>query len=198
MVSFAIDGVHHCDRFGGTGINANLAATKVMGQTGVFGIPLSAMIYAQAMMNVAMISAQTAQGYASGGEIKGYSPHKKADNIRINATAGEYMQPVDIVKHYGLRAMEAIRMKLIPKEALNALISGFAIPQAETTYKLSYATGGSVAAPAGDFGGGQEINITNIIDPRDIDSYMASASGSNAVLNVISSKARSIKKLLRD
>ncbi len=178
-------------------INANLAATKVMSQGGVFAIPLSAMIYAQAMMNVAMITAQTVKGYAAGGEIQGYSSSKTADNIRINATAGEYMQPVDIVKHYGLRAMEAIRLKLVPREALNALISGFSLPSPDTSYKMSYATGGQVTPQAG----GQtdsEINIVNIIDPRDIDSYMSSSIGSDAVLNIISSKARSVNRLLRD
>src|SRR5690606_17345331 len=38
---------------------------------------------------------------AEGGTIDGYSPHDKADNIVIKATAGEYMQPVKAVQHYG-------------------------------------------------------------------------------------------------
>jgi len=59
---------------------------------------------------------------AEGGTIDGFSPHAKADNIPVWATAGEFMQPVDTVNHYGVNAMEAIRKKRIPKE----LIAGFA------------------------------------------------------------------------
>ena len=62
--------------------------------------------------------------FAAGGEIPGYSPHAKADNIPIMATAGEFMQPVDSVKHYGRDFMEKIRTKSIPKDAVQHLASG--------------------------------------------------------------------------
>ena len=58
------------------------------------------------------------KGRASGGPIDGFSPHSRADNIEINATAGEFMQPVDAVAHYGTDVMEKIRTKKIPKSAL--------------------------------------------------------------------------------
>ena len=47
-------------------IAANLAAAKVLGQTGIFGIPLSALVYGQAMMNVAMIAAAKPPSYETG------------------------------------------------------------------------------------------------------------------------------------
>jgi len=48
-------------------IAANLAAAKVMGQTGIFGIPLSALVYGQAMINVATIAAAQPPSYDQGG-----------------------------------------------------------------------------------------------------------------------------------
>ena len=48
-------------------ISANLAAAKVLGQTGIFGIPMSAIVYAQAMTNVAMIASAKPPSYDEGG-----------------------------------------------------------------------------------------------------------------------------------
>lgn len=61
---------------------------------------------------------------AEGGTIQGFSPHAKADNIPIWATAGEYMQPVHSVQHYGVNVMDAIREKKIPKEMLQGFAEG--------------------------------------------------------------------------
>lgn len=49
-------------------IQTNLAANKAVGQTGIFGLPMSAFIYAQGMMRVAAIAAQQ-PGYAEGGVV---------------------------------------------------------------------------------------------------------------------------------
>jgi len=65
--------------------------------------------------------------FASGGEIPGNSPHKRADNIPIRATAGEYMQPVDSVEYYGKGFMEAIRDRRIPRGAVQGLADGGAV-----------------------------------------------------------------------
>ena len=61
---------------------------------------------------------------AEGGTIPGVSPHKRADNIPVMATAGEFMQPVDSVEYYGVNTMEAIQKRRIPKEALQGYASG--------------------------------------------------------------------------
>jgi len=150
------------------------------------------------IMGAAQIAKITAQQLAAGGPVKGSSPSDTADNVPIWATAGEYMQPVKTVRHYGVGVMNAIKNRLVPKEIFSGFsLPSFSLPSPDTSYKMSYATGGQVTPRAG----GQtdsEINIVNIIDPRDIDSYMSSSMGSEAVLNIISSKARSVKKLLRD
>lgn len=41
------------------------------------------------------------------------------------------------------------------------------------------------------------INIINVIDQRQLDMYMASSAGQNAVLNVIGSQSGTVKRLLR-
>lgn len=57
------------------------------------------------------------QGLASGGMIAGRSPHKRADNIPVMATAKEFVMPVDSVEHYGPGFMEAVRARKLPRFA---------------------------------------------------------------------------------
>lgn len=52
---------------------------------------------------------------AAGGKVPGSSPHPRADNVPLWATAGEFMHPVRAVKHYGLGMMEAIRTLRYPR-----------------------------------------------------------------------------------
>ncbi len=174
-------------------ISANLAAAKTLGQTGAFGIPLSYMVYAQAMMNVAMIATQNPQGYAVGGKIRGSSSSDSADNIPIMATAGEYVQPVKTVRYYGSQVMEAIRKRLIPRE----LFLGLSMPAfAGPNMSYAFADGGQVPAQAGG-AGESSINIINVTDPREIDQYLASSAGQNAILNVLSSRAGAVRRVMR-
>jgi hypothetical protein len=49
--------------------------------------------------------------FAQGGPVRGHSPSKTADNIPARLTAGEYVQPVDSTRFYGVDAMEAIRQR---------------------------------------------------------------------------------------
>lgn len=55
-------------------------------------------------------------GYADGGRIEGPGG-PKADVIPIMASDGEFMQPADVVDHYGVGYMEALRQKKLPKFA---------------------------------------------------------------------------------
>ncbi|PNX47675.1 MAG: hypothetical protein BV456_10695, partial [Thermoplasmata archaeon M8B2D] len=103
--------------------------------------PLAAAMAAIAIASgLARVAAIRSQNYAEGGLVKGYSSHRKSDNIRINATAGEFMQPVDAVQYYGIDKMEAIRKKIIPREVL-ANWSFPSLPKRD----YSYATGGSIS-----------------------------------------------------
>jgi hypothetical protein len=94
---------------------------------------------------------------AAGGLIPGISPTPTADNITINATAGEYMQPVSTVKHYGLRAMEAIRQKIVPRELLLRFVAQ--VPNIRVPAEPRYQTGGAVAAAAASRGGDTNLNM---------------------------------------
>lgn len=115
-------------------------------------------------MGAAQIASIMGQEMASGGEVQGHSPHSRADNIPIAATAGEFMQPVSSVKYYGMEAMEAIRRKLIPRELFMGL--GGLIP------KMAYgsaADGGSIAGAMKNIPSQQQqspkIEIINVTNP---------------------------------
>lgn len=196
-------------------INAELSAAKALGQQGPFGIPMAALVRAMGYANAFAIMAQTVSGYSIGGKIRGYddggrvpghSPHSKADNVLIRATAGEYMQPVDTVRYYGVQAMEAIRRKLIPKDFL----SGFAVPNLRMAMpRFAFAEGGQVGggagAPAqggdaagwtGRGGDSPGTTIVNILDPDEYARFVQSSRGTDVQLNWMSSKSTRIKRAL--
>jgi len=99
---------------------------------------IAATVLASGLARVAVIKAQKV---ATGGEIEGHSPTPTADNVPIWATAGEYMMPVNTVKHYGLQAMDALRSMSIPKEVFSG-ISGIKLPR---TSRPNYAAGGEIS-----------------------------------------------------
>jgi len=105
------------------------------------------------------------QQMASGGMVAGVSPHPKADNIPIKATAGEFMQPVKTVKYYGRSGMEAIRRMLIPPEVIQAFAKpGLAIPRG-----ARLAVGGIATAGSGTSGGAEGPSLsmtTNVMLPE--------------------------------
>ena len=130
----------------------------------------------------------------TGGPIRGPSG---TDIIPVRATAGEYMQPVPAVRYYGLQAMEAIRSRTIPREQFLGLLSGVIMPRrAQPSYAL--AAGGPVPSEYSQTEKSKvELTFINVSDPRDIDRYLSSAAGQNAVLNVLSSRADTVKKIMR-
>ncbi len=158
----------------------------------VMGPIAAAMAVAQGMARVAMIRAQT---MAEGGKVPGVSPTPTADNIPALLTAGEYVQPVDVVKHYGVAAMEALRKKAIPRNTLYGFGAGGLAPQ-PTNYNR-FARGGAVPKPPqpveGESGGA--VNITNVIDPQIMEQYVASRPGEKAIMNVISKNQFQMKQM---
>lgn len=64
------------------------------------------------------------QRLASGGRVQGSSPHARADNIPAMLTAGEWVQPVAAVQHYGPEFMESIRRREFPKSAVRRAAGG--------------------------------------------------------------------------
>jgi hypothetical protein len=67
---------------------------------------------------------------ADGGRVPGFSPNSRADNIPAMLTANEYVQPVDVVRHYGVGFMDALRRKEIPKYAKGGPVNAWPFPVA--------------------------------------------------------------------
>ncbi|MBW2598544.1 MAG: hypothetical protein JRC60_00225 [Deltaproteobacteria bacterium] len=175
-------------------MNTAQGVTKALAQGGIMGPVMAAVVAAAGAVQIATI---TAQKLAAGGKIRGSSPSDTADNVPIMATAGEYVQPVKTVQYYGSRVMEAMRKRMIPKELFAGLtLPDFTIPRP----MYAFAAGGQIPAqPAAHRPEGRDgdINIINVTDPRDLDSYLATAAGENAILNVLSSRASAVRRILR-
>jgi len=115
------------------------------------GVGRVAVIRAQKMAEGGLVG--ESQDVTGGGAIMGYSPHSRADNVPVHATAGEYMHPVSTVRHYGMQAMEAIRQRLIPKEVISQFINpNLRVPAG------SYLAGGGMVATGG-VGASYSINV---------------------------------------
>lgn len=160
------------------------------------GIVAAAAAIAAGTARVAVIRQQ---GFAEGGEIKGHSPHSKSDNIRINATAGEYIQPVKAVQHYGLGAMEAIRTMSVPKQ----IFSGYSPPNVSNAISRTHFQAGGQVVPTGKTG--TEIpdtteqivlNNINVVDPQMMGQHLDSIAGQRQVVNVISQNADQVRNAL--
>lgn len=176
-------------------INIAQGITKAIGVGGYYGIFLGSAVAAAGAVQIAKIASTS---LASGGEVPGHSPHKKADNIRANLTAGEWVHPVDAVDYYGKDVMEAMRRKMIPK----SIFSGFSTPNNYRVGRLNYAAGGQVAA--GPSGGGKAggvedqitINNNNFLDPNTFSDYMRSTAGEKDVWNVLTNRPHKLKQIV--
>ncbi|MEV8615887.1 hypothetical protein AB0383_49745 [Amycolatopsis sp. NPDC051373] len=71
-------------------------------------------------------SAGGAIGFATGGEVRGPGGPRD-DLIDAKLSDGEFVQPTDVVDHYGLGYMEALRQKKIPKFASGGLVDGVSL-----------------------------------------------------------------------
>jgi TP901 family phage tail tape measure protein len=209
-------------------------------------------------------SRQGSTGVQTGyGEVSGYSPHSKADNIQTTAIPGDFIMPVDAARFYGRNLMRALEKGAIPSDWLKLFhrrryatggevvgsndVSRVAPPKANipilsqidkgleslgnlrkislpkvelpTIPKYAYAVGGPVTGqPQQDFSTTpvpsayqtaqkkleasqeqkqEEIVIYNVQDPRDMDKWASSATGQRAILNVISSRAGTVRRIIR-
>lgn len=133
--------------------------------------------------------------FADGGEVPGYSPNPRADNIPIMATAREFIQPVPTVDYYGKGIMEAMRTRSIPRE----VFAHWAKPTNKSGGRR-YADGGEVSS-SGETSNttkdSQSLQIVNILDPAMFDQYVSSHAGQKAIMNVISRNPAIIKGILR-
>lgn len=172
-------------------INTAQAITKALAQGGFYGTAMAVIVGALGAVQIAKIASQS---LAQGGLVHGYSPHPKADNIAINATAGEYMQPVSAVRYYGIDAMNAIRNKVIPRN----LLSQFSVPSMpHYSSRTHYAMGGEIQPQNGQrSAASQAVNITNIAGDDMIQRYLNSGEGKRSIVNIIGEKAFEVKQVL--
>ena len=121
------------------------------------------------------------QSLAGGGGVHGVSPHPKADNIPIWATAGEFMQPVKSVRYYGTKFMEMIRTLQFPKElARIATLGNFNIPTPIGNYLAEGGMpSGGVAAPE------VSLNVVNFVDKNLMGEYLSTVEGEKTMLNFL-------------
>lgn len=107
-----------------SGVNAIVQALKdlyVFQRALADGIPIASEI---AKLKGEKGPAKKYGGYATGGQIGGWSPNSRADNIPAMLTAKEWVHPVDAVNYYGPQIMGAIQKRQVPREVLTAFASG--------------------------------------------------------------------------
>ena len=186
------------------GMHTAVAIMRAYSDMGPYaGSIMAGLLILKGAAQIAKIRAAT---YAEGGEVQGKSPHKKSDNILARVTAKEWVHPVETAQYYGRDVMEGIRKRIFPKE----IFEGYRLPtpQAAIASRRSYGSGGEVGSGQAEKewrGSGRKqattpptpINIVNIIDPSEMDHYLSSSSGQNAILNVLSSRGETVKRILK-
>jgi len=168
------------------------------------GIPVVSQIQAGivAAMGAVQVGKILSTNLADGGIVPGSSPHSKADDKTFsvagggtaNLTSGEFVHQISSVRYYGKNVMSALNNKLIPREIFTG------IPQAPSPSSGFALAGGGMISNAkqdGEMREKDEINIVNITDSRQIDQYLSSSAGQNAIINVLSNKAQTVKRILR-
>jgi hypothetical protein len=121
------------------------------------------------------------QKLASGGTVRGSSPHPRADNIPANLTAGEFVQPVRAVDHYGVGFMESIRnLSYVPTAKGYADGGGISAPSEPTVYK----------------GGDTKLKVVNVLDKGLVTDYMNTVAGETTLINMIRRNGSSIRTIL--
>lgn len=172
------------------GVRTASGIMKAYEEMGAYGGIGAALVAVQGAIQTAKI---LSTNLAEGGIVPGSSPHSKADNIPANLTAGEYVQPVSVVKHYGVNAMELLRNKMIPKEAFYSASARFG-----RSPRLNYAEGGLVSSPVSGVPATRDnITIVNYTDRQELLTALSTKDGINAIVNVISSNREKVSRVLR-
>ena len=190
-------------------INIAQGVTKALAQGGIFGIATGALVAAAGAVQIGMI---LSQGLAEGGEVQGSSPHSKADNIGIRATAGEFMQPVAAVSDFGKSFMELIRTSAPTETIMGALLQrkkggnglAYTTPTSIAVGKGgAYADGGAIKSGNSAYGSGaggkeekQSFNIINVVDPKMLEQFNVSNPGQRSIVNAIGANIFEIRQMV--
>lgn len=164
------------------------------GQGGIWGAAGAAVVAAQGAVAIANISAQR---LAFGGLVGGHSPHKRADNIPANLTAGEWVHDVPTVEYYGADGMAAIAAKKIPRDIVKMFSSGVRVPRIPSSGAgLNFSQGGQVPAinvQESPKGGETTLVVNNIMDKSEMLQTMGSSDGDAVMWNWFNRNTRSLK-----
>jgi len=177
-------------------IQAHMGAMKAIGQMGIYGVPMSTIIYALAAAKIGMIAGLTVaemQQMREGGPIKGGSGTK--DDVPIMAMGGEYVVRRKAVDKYGAPFFEALNrgMVEIPKNWAGELRMQLQPVMRSVPF---FATGGMVPPAAVAKERPQELSIVNVIDPQLMERYMASSAGQKMLVNVMAANAYQVRKAI--
>lgn len=182
-------------------INTYTAATKALAEGGPFlGPVLAGIIVAQGLANVAKIQSQS---LAEGGIVQGHSPHSKADNISANLTAGEHVTNVAAVKDFGPGFMDLVNSRAPNEKIIAALskrgkIGNFSIPKTSSA-RVRMADGGIAPSQAKqqiNQAQQQQLNIVNVLDPKEFLNVLNTPQGKNTLLNIMRSDANKFNRAL--
>ena len=129
--------------------------------------------------------------FAPGGHVGG--PNVNRDIVPAWLTPGEYVQPREVVRTYGVQAMEMLRRRLIPPGALRALMPGGMLP-ITIPPAGRFATGGMATASAGGSSGGAPTAAFLVADEQAMDRLVAG--GRAALLRFMERESGSISAIL--
>lgn len=175
-------------------INGALAILKAYRELGIYGgIAMAALVGAQ----IGIIVGETIAGpeFHAGGSVEGPSG---TDTVNAKLTRKEFVQPVPIVKYYGLHVMEAMRRRAIPRE----LFAEIPYMRPYTPFRAAFSMGGAVSTVGNDAGKKGSptttvpIQINNVVDQNLFSQYLASSLGKNAIFNLISNNSTTVKRML--
>ena len=172
-------------------INNGVAITKALGLPFPLNLVQSAAIAAKGAVQIAAIRNQ---GFAEGGKItEGTGP--KADDVPINVSRGEYVQPAASVSYYGDQVMEAMRQRIIPRGALRNLIGN--MPKAVYAPRRSgFASGGSTTNATARTQQQSPIIVQNIVSEEVTLQAMQSQPGQNVFKNLIRENQEEIRDIV--
>jgi hypothetical protein len=178
-------------------MNIATGITEALKLGPIIGPALAAVVAAAGGVQIATIIAQQPpkqQGAFTGRYITDGSGTK--DDVHIMASKGEYVVQRKAVDKYGVSFMHAINKGMvdIPHQwalSINAMVPKISSPG------FAYASGGPVSGNTTAQVVKNEIVLMNITDRSLVYEALATPEGHNAIINILSAQADTIKRIVR-
>ncbi|EGO64165.1 hypothetical protein [Acetonema longum] len=122
-------------------------------------------------------------GFASGGRVHGPGTGT-SDSILARLSNGEWVMQAAAVQHYGPRMMDALNRMMIPRTA----VPGFAAGGLAGADRLVVASFDPVNMV--------NLELVNLVDQGVFDRYLETSNGKRKVINLLSDKRDSVRKVL--